>query len=211
MNPSVRDFLKLYLVDPEFLTLLPPAAKRADWAQRLWAHGMTVFTEQIEIGDFANAFVEFARRADHYPTLTVVGSRRLSRIRRDDLAIAERLDLLVSLALASGNRAFWEAASEIMESGRLSTISGVDAMVLPTVYKRIRDGQDEHAPLRLQLLGQIEALLAAAIGDGLDDIEDLNAVIEAVQELFEGDHSTLIFHSDSGRTRNRSGLRVAVC
>ena len=48
VNPSLRDFLKLYLQEHEFLLLVPPTAQRADWARALWTHVKEV-CKQIQI------------------------------------------------------------------------------------------------------------------------------------------------------------------
>ena len=57
VNPSVRDFLKSHLIEREFLKLLPPTSKRADWAQHLWQHVREIFKSHPEITkEFAHAF-----------------------------------------------------------------------------------------------------------------------------------------------------------
>ena len=48
VNPSLRDFLKLYLAEREFLLLLPSTTQRADWGGALWAHVKDVFKTDPE-------------------------------------------------------------------------------------------------------------------------------------------------------------------
>jgi DNA polymerase III delta prime subunit len=60
VNPSVRDFLRSYLVDREFLSLLPATARRCDWAQNLWAHFKEHFqTRASEVQDFALLYLSY--------------------------------------------------------------------------------------------------------------------------------------------------------
>lgn len=73
VNPSVRDFLKSYLIDREFLSLLPKVSKRADRAKNLWRHLKAVFeTRDMDLKYFASLFKAFSEVIDDTPTLKKV-------------------------------------------------------------------------------------------------------------------------------------------
>ena len=184
VNPAVRDFIKNILEDnSEFLLLLPAAAKRADWAQRLWNHGMNVLGQQ-ELCEFSESFIEFAKRAAHFPTLKKTKRAGVPTISQDDLPLGQRIRFLVSLAVQSSKQEFLYEASSIIEARQLSIIPDDDGQSLPIVHRMIRDSIGVDSPLGPQLLRQIEELLVTTVEEGLTTI-GLISVLDAVNESFE--------------------------
>ena len=199
VNPAVRDFMKKVLVSPGLLLPLPAAAKRADWAQRLWRHGKNELPKE-ERREFSESFTEFAKRADHYPTLKMTKRGRFLTTSQDDLPLGQRIWFLVSLALECTEEEFLYAALAIIEARRLSIIPEDDGRTLPIVHEMIRDSIGVDSQLGEQLLGQIEELLVTAIEEGLTT-QGLTIVFEAVNEHFEDDVPSWI----------REALEAAVC
>ena len=111
VNPSIRDFLKDYLLkDIEFLLLLPAGVKRADWTKRLWDYVSRDyvwfnFKEPDILEKFARKFVG----------LTSVVSEASS----DDLCLTDRLKLLLSWGEYSGEDIFFQCASKLSQSNTL--------------------------------------------------------------------------------------------
>ena len=69
VNPSLRDFLKAHLIDMELLRALPTAAKRPEWARRLWQHAKETYRAHSDmLGQFASLFQEFATIIHMTPT-----------------------------------------------------------------------------------------------------------------------------------------------
>lgn len=187
VNPSVRDFLKASLADPEFLKLLPRACKRADWARELWRFGKEVFAGRADdLYAFGDAFLGFSSRIDQYPTIKVSKKGPIVSHSRDDLPLADRVDLLCDIALKRENYAFLEAALELMNSGRLSIIPDADAKTFVELHWTIRSFLDDASEYFLELLAAVERLLCSAIEGGLNT-EDLVSVIEAIDEFFGDD------------------------
>ena len=106
VNPSIRDFLKDYLLkDIEFLQLLPAGVKRADWTKRLWDYVWFNFNGSNIPEKFARKFVG----------LTSLVSEASS----DDLCLTGRLKLLLSWGEFSGEDIFFQSASKLSQSNAL--------------------------------------------------------------------------------------------
>ena len=91
VNPSVRDFLKAYLIDREFLFFLPLAAKRADWVQQLWQHAEDVFKSDPDtLKSFANTFSTYAEKIDSTPTMKRKKNNGGLSFSIDDLSLSGR-------------------------------------------------------------------------------------------------------------------------
>jgi hypothetical protein len=191
VNPAVRDFMKMDLNTSEPLLHLPAAAKRADWAQRLWKHGTNVLSHR-DLRRFSELFIEFSRMVDHYPTLKMTS--------RDDLPLGQRVEFLVSLAVESGKQEFLRAASTMIKAGRLDIIPDEDGYILPTAHKMIRDLVGIDSSLGAQLLRRIENLIVTVIEEGLTT-EGLISVFEAVNKNFGNDVPSSI----------KQALKGAVC
>ena len=176
LNPAVRDFMKNTLDNPELLLLLPVAAKRADWAQCLWKHGMIVLTKG-EFRGFSESFIEFARRADHYPTMRITNHRDVQTSSQDDLPLGHRIRFLVSLAVESTEQKFLHLASAIIEAGRLSIVPKEDGYTLPIVHEMIRDLVGTDSPIGAKLLRQIEGELVTVVEEGFTT-QELTVALE---------------------------------
>ena len=185
VNPAVRDFMNKVLVAPRLLLPLPATAKRADWAQNLWRYGENELTKE-ERREFSESFIEFVKRADHYPTLKMSKRERVVTPSRDDLPLGQRIWFLVSLAVESTKQEFLYAASAIIEASRLSIIPEDDGQTLPIVHQIIRDSINVDSQPGAQLLRQIEELLVTAIEEG-GTTQGLINVLEAINEYFEDD------------------------
>lgn len=185
VNPSVRDFLKSSLTDPEFLKVLPRAAKRADWARGLWWHGRSTLKDRKEdLKGFAAEFGSYSKNIDHYPSMKIIKKGPYTTYTRDDLPLADRVTLLCEFGFESSNTRFLEAALSLMQSGRLSIIPDDDAKTGIELHWNIRVSLDEESRLFKQLLVAVERMIVAAIEGGLNT-EDLIAVIEAAKEFFD--------------------------
>ena len=106
VNPSIRDFLKAYLLkDIEFLQLLPAGVKRADWTKRLWDYIWFNFNGSNIPETFARKYVGF--------------TSLVSEAASDDLCLTERLELLLSWGEFSGEDIFFQCASKLSQSNTL--------------------------------------------------------------------------------------------
>ena len=182
VNPSLRDFLKLYLVDNNFLLLLPPTVQRADFGLALWSHVEDVFMLQPDfLRDFALKFLDFARKIETTPTTVHKAEDKGMPISQDDLSLSGRISLLLEWWGASGNDEFVDKALQLLNEDSLEMVSWRDGQSLPQIHREVRDYVDENHPLRGRLLEAIADRLAEVVENGVS-IENLNEIIKCVQE-----------------------------
>lgn len=126
VNPSLRDFLKAYLMkDIEFLHLLPKGVKRADWAKRLWDYVRFNFMGPNISKKFALEFVG----------LTSV----VNEASPDDLRLPGRIELLLSWGEYSGEAIFFQCASKLSQSTTLKPGPWKDGEKIIELYSTIDD------------------------------------------------------------------------
>ena len=130
VNPSVRDFLKAYLKNVEFLHLLSAGSKRSDWAQKLWAHIEDKFKESPDIlKAFARNFIGFASVIDKTPS--------------DDLCLLERVELLLKWWQHSQENSFLHCALKLLRHSSLDLEPWDDGQKIPELYQWVTECIDD--------------------------------------------------------------------
>ena len=154
VNPSLRDFLKIYLVEREFLLLLPSTTQRADWGGALWVHVKDIFkTKPNVLREFAKKFATFARTIESTPTFRSeedIDHGLASR--KDDLALSERVELLLEWWKTSGSSEFIEKALQILSEDGLDMVPWQDGQSLPAIHWWVRDSLEEKTSAQKQSL-----------------------------------------------------------
>ena len=188
VNPSLRDFLKSFLVEREFLFLLPSTTQRADWGRSLWAHVKSIFNNEPDtLRDFSMEFSTFARKIESTAVLRndILGNDKdLDLVLvspKDDLTISERVELLLEWWEYSGSNEFIDKALQILSEDRLDVIPQQDGKSLPEIHYRVRDSLEEKHPLKNNLIEAIVDKLVLAISKKMPAIDDLINVIKSVQ------------------------------
>ena len=186
VNPSLRDFLKLYLVEREFLLLLPSTTQRADWGGALWAHVKDIFQAKPQfLREFANEFMKFARTIESTSTLrSVEDNDQLLGWRQDDLALSKRVELLLEWWEASGSDEFIEKALQILSENGLDMVPWQDGQSLPAIHWWVRDSVEEKHPLKNNLLEAITDRLVLAIRSKPSP-DDLIDIIKSIQMFMD--------------------------
>lgn len=182
VNPSVRDFLKAYLIDIEFLKLLPAGSNRADWAKHLWQHVKDRHLGQSNmLSEFAKSYIQFATIIDLTPTT----KRRIKNghfsTTSDDLPFSSRFELLFEWWQHTKEDVFIDKAIDLLNSHKLKFDSWRDGRELPSLHSEVEnffDPEDERKPV---LMAGIEKRLLEVLDNGLA-IDDLIAVIENINE-----------------------------
>lgn len=183
VNPSLRDFLKSFLNDKEFLLLLPGTAQRADWARGLWWHVRELFkTHPESMKQIATAFSGFSDRIDATPSMKKAMSHGYLTWSSDDMPITARAELLLQWWEASGQSCFIDKARALLLERRLDLVSSRDGQSLPELHWWISNFIDEAHPVRAELLAAIEVLLVEAIDSGMA-VDDLIQTIKNVREF----------------------------
>ena len=182
VNPSLRDFLKLYLVEREFLLLLPLTTQRVDWGGALWSHVKDVFNTNPEVlREFAMKFVKFAETIEATPTFAREGDGDEWLVSQNDLALTDRIELLLDWWEASSNSRFVEKVSDLLGESDLDMVPWRDGQSLPSIHLRARSFLEGKLPLRDNVLEAITTRLVAII-DSKPVVEDLIDIIMSVQK-----------------------------
>ena len=127
VNPSLRDFLKAYLIDSEFLKLLPPSARRSDWSARLWKHCKNLFTAHPQrLSELAALFGSFAQIIDQTPSVVHGGDRSAGSHSSPDLALSQRVELLLEWWQHTEDDLFLQSALDLLQGSSLGLVSWRD-------------------------------------------------------------------------------------
>lgn len=180
INPSLRDFLKSYLIDIAFLESLPSEAIRAEWAQRLWRHLLRVFrAHPSTTSEFATRFGSYSMKIDATPTMRSEKAEGINRKMPDDLPMSSRVELLLQWWEHTKDETFLRKAAQVMQSGSLALIARNDGQTFSELHwwvnKFIPDGNEYKG----ELIEEVERSLALALQDGLGP-DELLSVIESV-------------------------------
>ena len=182
VNPSLRDFLKLYLEEHEFLLLLPPTTQRADWGGALWAHVKDVCKTNPELlREYAEKFEKFAKTIESTPVFAREDEEDQWLLSRDDLCLSGRVELLLEWSETCGSSNFIEKALQMLNDGELEMTPWRDGQSLPSIHWRVRRFVAEEQPLKTKLLEAIESRLVSVIESGAAP-DDLINIIKSVQE-----------------------------
>lgn len=187
VNPSLRDFLKSFLNDKEFLLLLPGTAQRADWARGLWWHIREVFKTHPEfLKQFATAFSAYSDRIDAKPSMKKTKSNGFWIWLPDDMPVTARVELLLQWWEASGQDKFIEKALALLQDGKLDLVSWRDGQSFPELHWWVSKFVDDELLVRADLLAAISALLVKAIEGGMA-VDDLINTVQNVREHMDDD------------------------
>ena len=190
VNPSLRDFLKAYLVQEQYLALMPPAARRADWAIHLWRHIYSLYSTHPEVLMRCSlAFLNFATRIDFFPTLKENEAGFFNSYSTDDSSLSSRISLLLDLWVHSGEENFIKRALELARSDTLMLVPWRDGQDLPELHWRISNYVNEQHPLKHQFLVELERLIVEVLEDSMST-DDLVSVAQRVKEYMEDTIST---------------------
>jgi DNA polymerase III delta prime subunit len=187
VNPSLRDFLKSFLNDKEFLLLLPGTAQRADWARGLWWHVRELFkTHPDFLKEIATAFSAYSDRIDARPSMKKTKSDGLWIWSPDDMPVTARVELLLQWWEASDQDKFIEKALALFQEGKLDLVSWRDGQSFPELHWWVANFVDDEHPVRADLLAAISTRLVEAIDGGMS-VDDLINTIQNVREHMDDD------------------------
>ena len=190
VNPSLRDFLKAYLIDVKFLELLAAGAKRADWTSHLWSHVKDVFKAHPEtLSMFANLFREFATTIDDTPSMRRSKEGGKTFYSSDDLALSDRVELLLEWWERTNEDLFLRKAVDMLQTSSVALVSWRDGQKLPGLHWQVNHLMKDDHLLKADLLAGIETRLIVVLEDGLAT-EDLLPVVESIYAHMEHMMST---------------------
>ncbi len=183
VNPSVRDFLKSYLNNKEFLSLLANAANRSDWAEHLWQHIKDVFgSHEEEKYFFALCFKVFSHDIDATPRYKRVEKNGSVSFQIDDLPLSERTNLLFEWWECTHDDFFIEKMLSLIQSNSLDLVSWRDGLILPELHWKLFNFIDDDHLLKSQLLFTIEDKIVKVFDQGIPS-DELVPIIEKINEF----------------------------
>ncbi|TYZ37413.1 restriction endonuclease [Vibrio alginolyticus] len=182
VNPSVSDYLKLYLIDKELLGLLPDAAIKVKWAIKLWEHMKKVYHQCDDLNDCASKFSEYVSRIDSSPTQSktiLSSSLNVYSINYSDSSLSERVEFMFNLWEHSKKTLFLDRALYLLKYSSLDIDVGKDGKDLPVLHSWVKENIEENSSVSIQLLDAIEEKIRLILKNDVH-IEDLNLIIEIV-------------------------------
>lgn len=182
VNPSLRDFLKSFLNDKEFLLLLPGTARRANWARGLWWHIRELFKTHPEfLKQIAAAFSGYSNRIDATSSTKKTNIGSYWSQSTDDLSVTGRVELLLQWWEASDQDLFIYKALAFLLEGKIELVSWLDGGLFPELHWWVTSFVDDAHPVRADLIAAIVARLVETIEDGMA-VDDLIITIQNVRE-----------------------------
>lgn len=177
VNPSLRDFLKNYLVDLELLLLLPSTTQYAKWGHNLWVHIKKVYkTKPNVLRKFAYEFLTFAKKIEFTSTSkNENGNDHFFDLKLGDLTLSERVDLLLDWWKVSDNSEFIEKALLLFSEKGFDIVPWKEGQSLPKTHLWVQENLEENHPLKSKLLEAITERLALIICKytGIDNLIDI--------------------------------------
>ncbi|WP_197917293.1 ATP-binding protein [Thiosulfatihalobacter marinus] len=184
INPSVRDFLKAYLTEREYLNLLPQTARRVDWAASVWRHVKDLLkTHPPEVKRFVQLFRGVASRIEETPSQRhIKSSGNFYSVSSDDLSLSDRIELLFDWWQQSEDEYFLDRCLEVLASGKVELVPWHDGRAFPELHWQVSNFVDSEFVQKDKLLRLIEQRLVHAIEGGLP-VDEILSVVEAVDEF----------------------------
>nr|WP_180217664.1 restriction endonuclease [Agrobacterium fabrum] len=187
VNPSVKDYLSAYLEDPTLLGLAASAARRTDWAMKVWQH---VRSDQVRrrttASEIATIVMNFRKISDAFLILPVhrrVPSGSSYSIVVDGISNTDRIELLAHWYLSSGDSVF----IEIMKKLAADPVDGWDGWrdggdLIAVVAKLRNEAYFGSIPGANDIAQTIEeGLIELILGYSLNS-EDLVRLLDAEEE-----------------------------
>ena len=180
MNPSLRDFLRSYLIDITLLESLPSETIRAEWAQRLWRHLLRVFRAHPSTRSaFAARFRSYSMRIDATPTMRLEQTDGINRKIAYDLPLSGRVELLLQWWEHTHDENFLQIAIRVMKGDSLTLIAWNDGQTFSELHWWVSKFMPDCNEYKGQLIEEMERLLTLALQDGLGP-DELLPVVESV-------------------------------
>lgn len=181
VNPSVRDFLKSYLIHKEILEVLTRSTVNARFADNVWKHIKNKFTAS-EQKKFALLLKNFASNIGATPTMKQVKKDDAVSYKVDDISLTDRGLLLFEWWEHSHDDFFIEKIINLLQNTSLIFRSWLEASSLPELYYKIVTDIDDHHHLKLDATNAIEDKILGLFNNWFS-IDDLISFMRSFNEL----------------------------
>ncbi len=217
VNPSLRDYLARYLNDDALILQCALSAQTGYWAKAVWIQATKNASGFRPAPSIAMAFLDVAQHLTVAPVYQRDASHSPS-LRKSDMALASRIELLLDWWRASDDDRFIEIAIKILKEPPDRFSPWLDGTGLVRLFAEIPDDDYcEGLPGREELAGLVEARLIGLLANGMasDDLANiaealesnrssvavLSALERAIRHEFE-DIETVVADMDSESTLN---------
>jgi hypothetical protein len=195
VNPSLKDFLKSKLDNPELLTLLIYSISRVEWGANLWTYLESICSNKPnKLVEFANIFVNCLAVFENSPTSKPAKIENSVYYVRDDMSVVQRLNFLFELWRATRNAKFLKSMQILLVPDNPLSEHHQDVRGIPEVYWQLERFLDDKNPIKQNLLNDLQGMLW----------RDLNSL--AVDELAEMYSEIQEFMKDTIEERTVSSL-----
>ncbi len=184
VNPSLKDFLKLYFTNKEFINVLPLGVKRVDVAKAVWSYGKAIFSgNKNYLTDFANKFIEFSSKIE----VTSVNKTEIINgtvyLYRDDLTLPNRIELLIEWWVNSRNEQYLAKATALLSSDFPACRMWSEARDLPALHMMVMENLDDKNKYKSNIKKLVEERLYKVISEGIP-LDDLSCVYKNIECYF---------------------------
>ncbi len=181
VNPSLKDYLSTYLLDPELLCRLAPTAKSIDWIANLWNFVLRNLISPDHQDRIARACVGLLDMFEKQPHWRPMHGDPKS-FEYNDAANSKRLELLVGWWQITDDIRFADMAVTVAQKPQQGFGPGSDGETLIRFFSRLRDqGYGRKFVYEDEFLAIVEKALIDVIR-WYANSEDLCTILDAVDE-----------------------------
>lgn len=190
VNPSLKDYLTVYLNDEQLLFRLPETAVTARWAATFWQYCKEMLGENVSILEkLALSFKSFALRLPILPIWERVAGKP-TFVHQVDNSQSDRIELLLEWWDVAQEEDFVSAIKILASSKPEKFNDSRDATNLPSLIERFRDLEDSTYPDPDKIVESLTEKLIQALDGGISP-DDLVTIGERVDEYLFGETSPL--------------------
>lgn len=177
VNPSLRDFMKSYLIEKELLKLLPRTSIQAGWAKQLWLHIKIVYKAHPEFLEIIiREFRGLLRQDD-----SCKAEKITSTLNSDSLSNCAWIELLLEWGMVSGDNTFILYALCVLNDDSIDWDAIYDGDELPELHYNIRHSMEDDRELQSALLLSVDKRMSEILDQHIL-LETLSTIADKVYE-----------------------------
>lgn len=185
-NPSLRDYLSLYLKDVAVITEFPIAVQDTYWVERLWEHGRELDLSASELRCFTLMFSTIAEAFTYLPVWATTEDN--DGIMRVGISNTRRIDLLSQWWMITKTARFAQLALKLAQNpiGDMATWS--DPSIAVELIVNLREGDLQYLPNAAEIANILENQFADMIGSGPagDELEEIADLVDEHADILNG-------------------------
>ena len=180
INPSVRDYLKIYLLNKKLLTIMASGAVNANCAKRLVDQFRCI--EQLDVTDlqaFLRNFIDLSKRLNSLPVKRPDVSSSVPRLTNLDMGSGQRIGLLLEWWRDCSEPIFLETATEIAQRPIHAFNLRYDAELLVDLLTSLLTASGDERNQTRTLVHSIKSAISGMFDDDIG-IDQLISLVETI-------------------------------